>query len=50
MEEILMKKEIARLLEILAIANQEIGARSKTSRRIRKELRGLGHQGGLRHE
>jgi|CZKZ01.1.fsa_nt_gi hypothetical protein len=45
-----MNKEISRLLEILAIANQEIGARSKTSRKIRIELRELGHQSGLRHE
>jgi hypothetical protein len=42
------KGEVSFLLEILAIANQEIGARSATSIKIRRELRERGHKGGLR--
>lgn len=38
------------LLQTLAISNQENGARSIESRRVRRELRALGHRGGLRGE
>jgi hypothetical protein len=44
------KGEVSLLLEILAVANNEIGARSSTSMRIRRELRKRGHRGGLRNE
>jgi hypothetical protein len=38
------------LLQTLAISNQENGARSPESRRVRRELRAIGHRGGLRSD
>lgn len=40
----------AALLQTLATSNQENGSRSNESRRVRRELRALGHRGGLRSE
>ncbi len=42
-------KEISSLLDQLAIANENQGSRSNESRKIRIELRKLGHRGGLRN-
>ena len=44
-----MKAEIKRLLAELANSNRSLGSRSKTSRDIRRQLRRLGHYGGLRN-
>jgi hypothetical protein len=40
----------AALLQTLAISNQENGSRSIESRTIRRELREMGHTGGLQSE
>jgi hypothetical protein len=41
---------INQLLDQLADANHSLGSRSKASRAIRRELRKLGHWGGLRSQ
>ena len=41
-------RRIDELLQMLEKSNRKEGARSNTSRNIRRELRYLGHRGGLR--
>jgi hypothetical protein len=43
-----VRSNIHTLLDNLATSNQGQGSRSNESRQIRKELRELGHSGGLR--
>jgi hypothetical protein len=43
------RQKIHALLQKLEISNHAEGSRSKESRRIRRELRNLGHWGGLRN-
>jgi hypothetical protein len=41
------KVKVSSLLDVLAWANNKYGCRSTMSRRLRNELRSLGHWGGL---
>ncbi len=43
-----VRSNIHALLANLAFSNQAQGSRSNESRQIRKDLRSLGHRGGLR--
>lgn len=43
-----IRSTIHNALQKLREANEDQGSRSKESRQIRKELRSLGHRGGLR--
>ena len=47
-EDSYIESAISMLLDLLASANDEAGASSMTSRKIRRELRKRGHRGGLR--